>query len=235
MKIGEKIKINCKVDKCPVYAVALALNNLSGPDYRFSCPEQFCLYMREYPIVRCSLCEQDKNILICSLKDNKFVCAYCQEEVVNKKDEIKKLETPPEENKKQDDVLNKDIKIIETIKEKIGTIFKTLTEASNGYLYVDNFVFEQSDAFTFCNPQADDPNKGLLKVTKKELSQMSEKGIKEILFKFYDDVLQRYEKKDCIGCAIAEHYPNHIECTECSRNEQSASIQKVDKYVKNRP
>jgi hypothetical protein len=157
------------------------------------------------------------------------------EDTINKKKEIKKEIEPQEEvksNTKEPGGVNNDIQIVEAVKIKINSAFTDLKQMTSGYLSNENFVFEQADAFTFCNPLAEDPAKGILKITKKELYQLNEAGVRDILNKFYQDVIQKYEKKDCVGCVNAEHYPNHIECVECSRNDQSASIQKVDKYVK---
>lgn len=231
IKPGSKIKINCVVDKCPVYAVALGLNNLSGDDYNFVCPDEFCTRIREYSIVTCGTCKQERNVLLCSFIDGDFKCAFCEEGVVEKKEEIEKqTEEPKQEEPKKEEPLNKDIKITKEAKIKLEAVFNKLQQTTGGYLTMKDFFFEQGDSFNFCNPQAIDPSRGILKVKSKEWAAMDEDAMIGNLKNFYSDVLAKYESKSCAGCDFQPFFPGHLNCLECVRNKESNAMEKKDNF-----
>ena len=234
---GTKIRGECITVKCPVYPVALALNNLSS-DFKkepFRCPGDFCIMMREYPSAECISCKEQRNTLLMTKTDAGLKCAFCQDDVKQAKKEIDKqiqtqeqIEEAEKAKIKTSATKEDEIEIIEENREKINKVFNKLKELTKGTLDKDIHSAERDKDFQFYNPTS--VQNGVLTIEKSQMPQMQDSQLYDELHKFFLPIIDQAVKSSCNGCDNQEYAPHHMECMDCTRNQESQSVVKEDRF-----
>lgn len=209
INFGEKIKENCSLNSCPIYKYVVALSNNSDLKGIVKCPDIFCERIKE-SVIQCSKCKTLTSIFQGFFNDNgEFKCYQCNE---NNKEKIEIVK-----NTQQTD-------------EKMKEICKTLIILSKNKKFLDNYVEKKDYGYEFYNPFNTVPTP--LTWSNGYINENSLEALKKEVLNFFSSYLEKFQEKDCNECEYGETHYQHMCCTDCSRNKNSMSLIKMDRFKK---
>lgn len=214
---GEKIIDSCLTFECNAYPYVIALSNIGELRSKIKCPQVFCDRMKKAKFT-CEKCNKEKAVLLGTFINDRFFCYSCLEN----RNEV--------ETKQHEDTEEKhEIQINTQIDERIEEIMKYMSIIlPNHTAYVE----VQGSGISLFNPM-NDLSMGSMLLKNEDIQRISMDEIKQTLNKFFKSFIDHLdkEKNTCSDCKYRQTYPNNLVCTDCTKNEYSASLNKYDRHA----
>jgi len=214
IKFGDKVIDKCITVNCPVYPCVIGISNLGGLKGIVKCPDKFCERIQKKTDV-CSNCNNTVPIWegYYDLKKGKFYCFQCDKSKEKIEDEI-------EINNAKDKNSEFDVKfkiINEALQKRWGEFdIKSYCDINNDRKILSFYtplgshipLIWKFDYFNITN----------------------ETKLIDELSAFFDEFLEKFEKKTCDNCKFVGYQRSHMMCVDCVRNENSMATLKKDHY-----
>ena len=219
IKYGDKIADYCVGQKCAVYDTVVALSNLGELKGHVKCPKIFCDRIKKW-YFECVKCKHKVSAVQGYFNTkNKFECYKCSPNQAEEQKEPKQ-KIDVKENEGEDT----------RVSGKLSELKKLIIEKSGNSKFFDMYAdLKEGKSINFYNPM--NSNHVPLMWNFDYIVNSSKEALKTELFKFFETYFKSFEKSSCEGCKFEPHKRTHMNCIDCSRNDQSMAFVKKDRFA----